>query len=261
MRANNSLEIVDFESELEVSQAIADEVVELVTVNPFAKISFPTGSTLQKTYGILRDSARLGRFSLAKAQVFLLDEYVGLPRGSIDSYLSFISREIQEPCGLPLEALHFPDVHASDLHEASEKYEDLIRVVGGMDLQILGIGSNGHIGFNEPGTPLNSRTRVAHLAPETREANARYFNGDINMVPKRCITQGLSTILSAKKILLVATGLSKAGSVSALRTSRMTESLPATALLTHGDTRIFVDRQAYGNREFFLDGSQGGLRS
>ena len=242
MQANKSLEIDVFDSEEDVAEAVAQEVLDLVSRNPKAKISFPTGSTLQKTYGLLREKAKLGQFSLEQAEVFLLDEYVGLEKGSKDSYLNFIIEEIQIPCGLPIDSLHYPDVFSNDLDQASNDYENLIASVGGLDLQILGIGTNGHIGFNEPGTSFESKTRVTELTVQTRVANSKYFGNDVDSVPKLAITQGLSTILSAKKIIMVATAPSKAVAVKRLLEGVQTEDLPASALLSHEKTRVILDR-------------------
>jgi glucosamine-6-phosphate deaminase len=239
VQINNSLQFDVYESESEVAEAVTNEIVNFVRENPKAKISFPTGSTLSKTYELLRQKAQQGEFSLEHAEVFLLDEYVGLPKESKDSYLSFIIENIQKPCGLPIGSLHYPDVHATDLDEASNDYEELI--AGGLDLQILGIGTNGHIGFNEPGTPFDSKTRVSELTKETREANSKYFGGNADLVPLRCITQGLSTIVSAKKIILVATGQSKAQAIAELREGEIDESLPASSLITHGNTQVIID--------------------
>lgn len=249
MQQNKVLEVEVFDSEEAVAQAVAEEVLALIRSNPQAKISFPTGSTLQKTYEILREKARSGEFSLSEAKVFLLDEYVGLPINSKDSYLSFIINEIQKPCGLPIESLHAPDVHAEDLDKASEDYESRIAYENGLDLQILGIGSNGHIGFNEPGTPFDSKTRVTDLAEETRLANSKYFGNDLGSVPKSAITQGLSTILSAKRIILVANAPSKAAAVRRLLEGDQSEELPASALLSHQDTRVILNESAFSENQ------------
>lgn len=239
MQTNNSLQFDVYESDTEVAEAVSNEIIGFVNQNPNSKISFPTGSTLSKTYEILRSKAQHGKFSLENAEVFLLDEYVGLPKESKDSYLSYIIENIQKPCGLPIGSLHYPDVHSADLNQASNDYEELI--AGGLDLQILGIGSNAHIGFNEPGTPFDSKTRISELTRETREANSKYFGGNVDLVPHRCLTQGLSTILSAKKIILVATGKSKAKAIAGLKEGKIDESLPASALITHGNTQLIID--------------------
>lgn len=240
MHINDRLQFDEYESESEVAQAVANEIIGFVYQNPEAKISFPTGSTFSETYAILRDNAQQGRFCLKQAEVFLLDEYVGLPKDSKDSYLSFIIENIQNPCGLPLDSLHYPDVHSADLLKASDDYEELL--AGGLDLQILGIGTNGHIGFNEPGTSFDSKTRVSELTEETRQANSKYFGGNECLVPKQCITQGVSTILTAKKIILVATGETKAKAIAGLKKGKIDQSLPASALITHGNVQVIVDR-------------------
>jgi glucosamine-6-phosphate deaminase len=233
-----------FDSSLELASDVATAIQNQIRHKPSSSVSFPTGSTMLPTYEILREMALRGEFSLAQAQVFLLDEYVGLPKDSPDSYLEFITNQIQEPCGLPKTSLNYPDVHAEDLDEASAAYELKINGIGGMDLQILGIGSNGHVGFNEPGSSFLSQTRVTQLSLETRRDNSKYFKGDLNTVPERCITQGLATITSAKKILLVATGGSKAWAISELLGGDRTESLPASVLLSHPDVTLFLDAEA-----------------
>jgi 6-phosphogluconolactonase/Glucosamine-6-phosphate isomerase/deaminase len=238
-----SFEVVSSSSD--IARLVASEVIELIRANPEASIGFPTGSSLQGAYLNLREAARKGEFSLERAKVFLLDEYVGLPKGSRDSYLSFIQEEIQKPLGLPTGSLFFPDVHARSLEKASQDFEERISSVGGLDLQILGIGTNGHIGFNEPGSAFDSTTRVVELSEDTRFANSRYFNGNLNAVPKQAITQGISTIMSAKRIILVAVGSKKADAVERLLSGIVSEQFPASALHSHPNLRALFDTSAY----------------
>lgn len=174
---------------------------------------------------------------------FALDEYIGLPPGHPQSYRAVLERVLIRPLGLHPTSLHVPDGGAADPDEAAEAYEAAIAVAGGVDLQILGIGENGHIGFNEPGTPFSATTHRATLTESTRRANARFFPST-NAVPVECLTQGLATIMRAGRIELVASGSHKADAVAAAVRGPVTEQCPASILQRHPDVRVNLDTDA-----------------
>lgn len=175
-----------------------------------------------------------------RATVFGLDEYVGLPPGHEQSYRHFVDVHVARPLGIPAERVHLPDVHAADLTLAAAAYEDEIRRAGGVDLQIVGIGRNGHLAFNEPGSPLDSRTRVVELTANTRAANARFFERAED-VPREAVTQGIGTILEARSILLIADGEAKREALYAALHGPVTPDNPASALQLHPSVTVVTD--------------------
>lgn len=209
-------------------------------------LGLATGSS---PLGLYRELARLaaeGTLDLTAATGFALDEYVGLPSGHPQSYRQVLLREVCAVTGLPPERLHVPDGSATELDAlewAAAAYEDEIRAAGGVDVQVLGIGGNGHLGFNEPGSSLASRTRVKRLAERTRRDNARFFERPED-VPTHCLTQGLGTILEARRLVLVATGEAKAAAVAAALEGPLTASCPASVLQWHPDAVVVIDEAA-----------------
>lgn len=215
----------------------AELIADLIADRRPDSFGVATGSSPEATYRRLVERHALN----ASAQLYLVDEYIGLPPGSKMAYRAVIHAQLAEPLG-GLRIVG-PDVDSDDVDAAATDYECLLATLGGVDLQLLGVGRNGHIGFNEPGTPFSSRTRVAVLAPQTREDNARFF-ADPDGVPARCITQGLATILTAHEIIVIATGAAKSAAVAALLTQPPAVSLPASALLAHPRVTLVADRAA-----------------
>ena len=182
--------------------------------------------------------------SFSKAKGFTLDEYVGLPPDHPERYRNVIDTVFVSRVDFAPGAVAGPDGLASDIPAACAAYEDAIRAAGGIDLQILGIGTDGHIGFNEPGSSLASRTRIKTLTRQTRMDNARFFGDDINAVPTHCLTQGLGTIMDARHVVLVATGRSKAEAVHQLAEGGVSALWPASVLQHHPHATVFVDDAA-----------------
>jgi glucosamine-6-phosphate deaminase len=176
-------------------------------------------------------------------RAFALDEYVGLPAGHPESYAEVVRREVTGQLHLDPAKVSVPDGAAADPERAAADYDAAIARAGGVDVQILGIGHNGHLAFNEPGSPLDSRTRVEVLTERTRAANARYFDTP-GEVPRRCITQGLGTILEARHLLLVVTGADKAGILAAALTGPVTADCPASVLQLHPHVTVVADEAA-----------------
>jgi glucosamine-6-phosphate deaminase len=213
--------------------AAADLVERLMEAGELRTLGVATGSSPSPVY---RDLARR-KLPLAELTVFALDEYLGLPTGHPESYRAVVEREVTGPLGIPAARVHLPDWRDPDA------YDRLIADHGGVDLQLLGIGRNGHIGFNEPGSSFASRTRIVDLTASTRAANARFF-GSPEEVPHQAVTQGISTILEARRLVVVASGRDKAPAVSAALNGPRSVDVPASVLRDHGDVTWLLDAEA-----------------
>ncbi len=202
-----------------------------------------TGSSPVQTFTELARLANAGELDLSEASAFALDEYVGIAKGHPESYHEIIRKTVTEPMGLDPARVHVPNGFADDLPAACVAYEEAIRAAGGVDIQFLGVGSNGHIGFNEPTSSLSSRTRIKTLAARTREDNARFFDS-IDQVPRHCLTQGLGTIMDARHVILVATGSGKAHAIAQIVEGPITAMYPGSVLQLHQHATIVVDEEA-----------------
>jgi glucosamine-6-phosphate deaminase len=220
---------------------VADEIARLVRTNPETVLGLATGSTPLPVYQALR--SRLAGVDVSRVRGFALDEYVGLDPAHPESYRSVITREVVEPLGLDPRLIRVPDGSLEGIQHAGDDYERAISDAGGVDLQLLGIGTDGHIGFNEPGSSFASLTRVKTLTEQTREDNARFFDS-VNDVPKHCITQGLGTILRARHLVLLAFGKGKAEAVAGAAEGPLTASLPGSAIQLHPHATVVVDEAA-----------------
>ncbi|SMQ75343.1 glucosamine-6-phosphate deaminase [Agreia sp. VKM Ac-1783] len=226
------------------AEVAATRILTLLREKPTAALGVATGSTPSPVYRALARSLQSEPLDLSRARAFALDEYVGIDPRAPQSYRSVIDAEVTEPLGFDRRLVAVPDGSSADLDAAASAYEAGIDAIGGVDLQILGIGHNGHIGFNEPGSPHDSPTRVVDLAEETREANARFFDGDIDRVPRQAMTQGIGTILKARSIVLLAFGSGKAEAVARALEGPIAEASPASALRRHADVTILLDKAA-----------------
>lgn len=227
----------------DVGRVAAAKIASVVRATPAAVVGLATGSSPQGVYAELARSVAAGELSFAAASGFALDEYVGIPVGHPQSYASVVARDVVEPLGLDPSRVQVPDGRATDLAAAAAAYEEAIAAAGGVDVQILGIGANGHIGFNEPSSSLSSRTRVKTLALRTRTDNARFF-GSLEEVPTHCLTQGLGTILDARELLLVAQGRAKAAAVAAATEGPLSAFTPGSVLQLHRHATVVVDEEA-----------------
>lgn len=221
----------------------ADLIEELIDDSPAAVLGFATGSSPEPLYAELAERAGRGP-DLRRVRGFLLDEYVGLPPDHPQSYRQVIKREVVDRLGLAETLVAGPDGSARDLDAAAHRYEQQIRAAGGIDLQLLGLGANGHIGFNEPGSRFDSRTRVVTLTEQTRADNARFFEARIDRVPRQAITQGLATIQNTSRLILLAWGEHKAEAAAHAIEGEITERWPATILQTHPLVTVILDRPA-----------------
>ncbi|GAA1763985.1 glucosamine-6-phosphate deaminase [Kocuria aegyptia] len=237
------MDIVIVPNASDVATYAADVVAARIAGTPDTVLGVATGSS---PVGIYRELARRraeGALDLAHLTCFALDEYVGLAPEHPRSYAAYLDREIVRPFGLDREQVRVPDASRADLDEAAEEYEQAIAAAGGIDLQILGIGTNGHIGFNEPISSLSSRTRVTALSAQTRADNARFFDRPDD-VPTHCLTQGLGTILEAGRLLLVAQGERKAAAVAAAVEGPVAARCPASVLQFHPRATLVLDEAA-----------------
>jgi glucosamine-6-phosphate deaminase len=237
------VQIVIAGSAAEVGRLAASKISQLVRRQPDAVLGLATGSSPLAIYAELARQVREEGLDCSAVQAFALDEYVGLPAEHPQSYHAVIRREVVEPLGMDPAAVHVPDGTATDVEATCAAYERLITDAGGIDIQILGIGANGHIGFNEPTSSFTARTRIKTLAPQTRADNARFFDSP-EQVPTHCLTQGLGTILDARKLLLVAQGEAKAHAVAAMVEGPVTSMCPGSALQLHPDATAIVDEAA-----------------
>jgi len=237
------MQIVIAGSAAEVGRLAAAKISNLVRERPDAVLGVATGSSPLAIYGELASQVRNKGLDCSAVQAFALDEYVGLPAAHPESYHSVIRREVADPLGLDPANVHVPEGTAADPAAACEEYERLIAEAGPVELQILGIGANGHIGFNEPTSSFASRTRIKTLAPQTRADNARFFDS-LDDVPTHCLTQGLGTILDARRLVLVAQGEGKANAVAAMVEGPLTSMCPGSALQLHPDATVIVDEPA-----------------
>ncbi|MEU3048371.1 MULTISPECIES: glucosamine-6-phosphate deaminase [unclassified Streptomyces] len=225
-------------------ELIAEAMADLLRRKPDALLGVATGSTPLPVYQALAAKVRTGQVDASGARVCQLDEYVGLPAGHPESYRSVVLREVVEPLGLDREAFMGPDGTAEDVPAACRTYDRALAEAGGVDLQLLGIGTDGHIGFNEPCSSLASRTRIKTLTEQTRVDNARFFDGDIEQVPHHVITQGIGTILEARHLVLLATGEAKADAVALAVEGPLSALVPASALQLHPHATVVVDEAA-----------------
>lgn len=225
---------------------VAGHLAARIAQTPDFVWGLATGSTPLPVYEALRP--RLRGIDVSRVRGFALDEYVGLDPAHPESYRSVISREVVEPLGLDPDRIRTPRGTLKGIETAGADYEAAIAAAGGIDLQILGIGTSGHIGFNEPGSSFASRTRVKTLVAQTRLDNARFFDS-VDDVPTHCITQGLGTIADARHLVLLAFGEGKAAAVAGAVEGPVTASLPGSAIQLHPHVTVVVDEAAASRLE------------
>jgi glucosamine-6-phosphate deaminase len=233
----------------EVSREAARVVSERVREKPSAVLGLATGGTPLELYRELIRMHREEGLDFSKVTTFNLDEYIGLPPSHNQSYHYFMREHLFKHLDIPERYIHIPSgmVDVNDIHRINRFcrwYEEQITECGGIDLQILGIGANGHIGFNEPGSSLGSRTRIKTLSEKTRRDNARFFENDIEKVPKYAITMGIGTILDSKIVLLLASGKNKAQAIKNTVEGPITAQVPASVVQMHRRAILVVDEEA-----------------
>jgi glucosamine-6-phosphate deaminase len=238
------MEVVILADAKEIGCVAADAIAALLESKPDAVLGLATGSSPLAIYDELAARYEAGEISFRQARAFTLDEYVGLPADHPQRYRTVIEDVFVSRVDFVPGAVEGPDGLATDIPAACAAYENAIRAAGGVDLQILGIGTDGHIAFNEPGSSLASRTRIKTLTRQTRLDNARFFDDDVDAVPTHCLTQGLATIMAARHVILVATGRGKAEAVHQLTEGAVSALWPATILQHHPHATVLLDDAA-----------------
>jgi glucosamine-6-phosphate deaminase len=228
----------------EVGLAVARHVVAAIAANPDLVLGLPTGRTPVAAYAELRRMAAAGTVDFSRVRTFNLDEFVGVDARHPGSFRRYMDANLFEAVNIEPSRIHFLDGAAVDLDGECDRFESAIDTAGGIDLQLLGIGSNGHIGFNEPGEELIARTHRVRLHDPTRRDNAALFGGDPARVPREALSMGLGTILKARAIILIATGSRKATCVERAIRGPLTTHLPASFLQAHRQVDLYLDREA-----------------
>jgi glucosamine-6-phosphate deaminase len=237
------MEVIVKEDYAAMSRLAAEMIAQLIRSKPRAVLGLATGSTPLGTYKELTRMHKEDGLDFGQVVTFNLDEYVGLPAAHAQSYRSFMNENLFKRINVRPENTNLPDGLASDITAGCIAYEARIREFGGIDLQLLGIGSNGHIAFNEPGSSLGSRTRVKTLTEKTRKDNSRFF-ASMDEVPKYAVTMGIGTIMEARRVVLLANKESKADAVATAVEGPVTAMCPASALQMHPQVTVIVDRAA-----------------
>ena len=234
-------------------------VAEQLAAKPESVLGLPTGRT---SLGIYKEIVRLhaaGHADFSRAHTFNLDEFVGLTSEDRRSYCAFMEKHLFQRVNILPSHVHFLNGRAEDVEEECRRYERLIDQLGGIDLQLLGVGANGHIGFNEPARALRARTHRAALTRGTRTANASLFGGRLRAVPRDALSMGMATILEASSIVLVAMGRTKAKAVQSLFTGRISTASPVSFLQLHPEVHVIVDKAAAASLPRSLRGPSPGL--
>jgi glucosamine-6-phosphate deaminase len=226
----------------EAVSTVVTHVVDKISSHPSSVIGLATGRTMEPVYELWVRLALEQKLNLDKCFFFMLDEYLGIPQEHASSFKSYIEKRLIKPLKLHQDQFAFPPVQLVSQGKAGEHYEELIRQASGIDLQLLGIGVNGHIGFNEPGSDKTSRTRVVELTQETKIANQSHF-GEGTM-PSQALSMGIGSILEAKELVMLATGKSKADAIKYLVNHHDDEGCPATFLKSHPYFTLVLDPEA-----------------
>lgn len=224
----------------ELSKEAFKVMKDVVANNPKAVLGLATGSSPEGLYAEMIKDHKENGTSYKEVSSFNLDEYVGIDRNDKNSYYTFMNEKLFSGIDIDLNNTHVP---YGSTQADCDAYEEAMNEVS-IDIQVLGIGQNGHIGFNEPGTSFDVLTHIVDLTQSTLEANSRYFDNDPNKVPKQAMSMGIATIMKAKKILLVANGTQKAEAVKAMVEGPVSEDCPASALQNHPDVTVVVDQEA-----------------
>ena len=224
---------------------VADTLCDVLIAQPASVLGLATGTTMERVYARLVTCARARRVDVGSLRSFNLDEYCGLGPDHPASFAQYMATRFVGPLGLAPGQVRLPDGLAADPQAEADRYEADIAAAGGIDLQVLGIGQNGHIGFNEPTSSLGSRTRIKTLTASTRAANRAQFAPHEEM-PRQAITMGIATILAARACLVLATGAAKAEAVAAMVEGPVTAMCPASALQMHRRATVVLDPEAAG---------------
>jgi len=232
-----------FNDPLELAAAAAHEVACAIRVQPLLRLGLPTGSTPIPLYAHLVQLHREEGLSFQQVTAFNLDEYLGLAPDDPNSYSYFMAEHLFRHIDIPLANTHIPHGLAADPHAEAARYDQLLQEP--LDILLLGINAlNGHIGFNEPGSPWDSPCRVVELTPETRESNAPHFPGGLAQTPTQAITMGIAAIMQSRRVFLMATGTGKAEIIQKALHGPQVLALPGSALQSHPQLEVYLDKAA-----------------
>lgn len=237
------MKIVQVKDYKEMSQKAAEVIIQKVKQENRINLGLATGGTPKGLYEAMIEDHRKNGTSYQNVTTFNLDEYIGLKEQDPNSYHYYMAESLFNHIDIPKFQTYLPNGLEDDYNHECERYDRLIKTLGGIDLQVLGIGQNGHIGFNEPGTSFQSSTHIVTLEESTRKANARYFN-TLDDVPTHAITMGISSIMNSKEILLLVSGEEKADAMQKLLHGEVSEDFPASVLKRHSHVTIIADQKA-----------------
>ncbi|HET9372455.1 MAG TPA: glucosamine-6-phosphate deaminase [Vicinamibacterales bacterium] len=238
------MRIATFDTKEAAAAAVAKEIARALRAAPSLVLALPTGRTPVPFYRELVRLHRRGRAPFARATTFNLDEFIGLGRGDAGSYRAYMDRHLFDHVDLAARRIHVLDGRARSWRDETARFEAALGRAGGVDVAVVGIGRNGHVGFNEPGAALAAGTHRVTLARETRRANAYLFDDDISRVPTHALSMGIGTILRARRVILLATGRSKAEILRRAIEGPVTTRVPASLLQVHPAAMVFADRTA-----------------
>ena len=238
------MKIIRTKDYADMSRKAANIISAQVIMKPDCVLGLATGGTPVGTYEKLVERYNEGDLDFSEVTSVNLDEYRGLPKEHPESYWSFMHKNLFDKVNIDPAKINLPDGTNPDAEDACAKYNQIIHAVGGIDLQLLGIGHDGHIGFNEPGEAFELETHCVDLTPETIEANKRFFDGNVDLVPKQAYTMGIKTIMQARKVLVVANGKAKAQAVKDAVTGPVTPACPGSILQLHPDCILVADEEA-----------------
>jgi len=238
------LKIINLGSKKLASFYVACELYKEMSCQPTSKLGLATGGTMTEVYKYLVELLEKNQLDVSHVETFNLDEYVGLKAEHPQSYHFYMNEVLfdQYP-NFNKENIHIPNGYSSQLEDEAERYNQLLNDRGPVDIQILGIGENGHIGFNEPGTDLHSETHIVDLTESTIRANSRYFESESD-VPQQAVSMGLASILKARRIILLAFGEKKKEAIHQLMNNQVTKDIPSTILHAHPNVEVYVDDEA-----------------
>ena len=237
------MRLIVCDNQQEIANVGADMIAEVVVANPAAVLGLATGSTPVPMYQELIRRYEAGKLDFSRVRSVNLDEYYPLAPDNDQSYRYFMNHQLFDHINIDKNNTNVPDGLAADPAAACKAYEGIIRDLGGIDIQVLGIGGNGHIGFNEPAEALDPLTHLTDLTEDTIKANSRFFES-VADVPRYALTMGIGTILSARRIMLIATGEAKAKAIATVLSGKLTTSCPASMLSLHNDVTVICDRAA-----------------
>lgn len=239
----NLLKIIEVKNYHEMSRRAAEYIINKVKIKPKLYLGLATGGTPKGVYQNIIEDHKQNHTSYEHVTTFNLDEYIGLKQENPNSYYQYMYENLFKHINISLNHTNIPSGLNENNQAECTQYERKIVDAGGIDLQLLGIGSNGHIGFNEPGTSFKTGTHVVDLASSTKKANARFFN-NLNEVPSQAITMGIQTIMESKEILLIVSGKAKQEAMVKLLSGVVTEDFPASILNHHHNTTVIADEEA-----------------